>query len=182
MHHLSEQKGGHYVVPLLSFPPDGWTDPRGSPERGHLILRVISENSSAVASTSAQAEPAAFGATSTRSRSSSRHGIMSERPRRTPNEPRATGESFSKSSGAGGISPSVARRIPLWETELVIDGHPQPHGFGMPSLPGPTHPQSSVIAYHHCAIPPASGPASTVGSASLWEDAEGRGIDTSPAL
>ena len=89
MHHLSEQKGGHYVVPLLSFPPDGWTDPRGSPERGHLILRVISENSSAVASTSAQAEPAAFGATSTRSRSSSRHGIMSERPRRTPSEPRA---------------------------------------------------------------------------------------------
>ena len=89
VHHLSEQKGGHYVVPLLSFPPGGWTDPRGSPERGHLILRVISENSSAVASTSAQAEPAAFGATSTRSRSSSRHGIMSERPRWTPSEPRA---------------------------------------------------------------------------------------------
>ena len=162
MHHLSEQKGGHYVVPLLSFPPDGWTDPRGSPEREHLILRVISENSSAVASTSAQAEPAAFGATSTRSRSSSRHGIMSERPRRTPNEPRATGESFSKSSGAGGISPSVARRIPLWETELVIDGHLSPQGYERwtppwrvrpqpdipthpwPSIPGPTLPQVAV--------------------------------------
>ena len=41
------------------------------------------------ASTSAQAESAAPSATSTRSRSASRHVIMSERPRRTPSEPRA---------------------------------------------------------------------------------------------
>ena len=55
-HRLSEQKDGHYVVPLLSFPPDGWSDPRSSPEREHLILRVVSEGSAGTTSTSAQAE------------------------------------------------------------------------------------------------------------------------------
>ena len=95
------------------------------------------------------------------------------------------------SGNVGGVSPSVARRLPLaeapaWEAETVIESPPHYPVSWLGPAPGPTAEptpfsfQAGTTSYHVAG--PETVASSTAGSVSLWEDANGRPIDDLPEL